>query len=167
MSDPGTVVPSRPALVAVGAGVALLAAAAFVLSYPGIHALALAANSSKPVAWIYPPALDIALACAALSAAALRGARRATRAYAWSALAVILAIAAACDVVAAAHLRPPARATAAAVAVVPWLLLLICLGLLFAVLDARARRPEPAFLPRIHSEPMPPEAAEAEPGIRR
>ncbi len=158
MSDSEAAVTGRVTVAAVIAGVALLAAAAFVLSYPGIHALALAANSSKAVAWIYSPALDIALACAALTSVALRGASRPGRAYAWSAVVVTLAIEAGCDVVAVAHLRLPAKAAAAAVAVVPWLLLLICIGLLFAVLNARVARPEPEFLARIRSEPTPPGA---------
>ena len=54
------------ALAAVAAGVLLLAAAAFVLSYAGIHAVALSAGVSPRLARIYPLILDamLVVACA-------------------------------------------------------------------------------------------------------
>src|SRR5262245_34913905 len=49
------------ALTAVAAGVVLLAAAAFVLSYPGIHAVALQAGVSPKLARLYPVIFDAML----------------------------------------------------------------------------------------------------------
>src|SRR5262249_9484346 len=63
-----------PALAAVVAGVMLLAAAAFVLSYEGIHQIALRAGVSPGPAKLYPLIFDAMLVVAAAAALALRGA---------------------------------------------------------------------------------------------
>ena len=47
------------ALLAVSVGVVVLAAAAFVLSYHGIRAIALEAGVSPDLARIYPPMVDV------------------------------------------------------------------------------------------------------------
>src|SRR5580704_17046060 len=62
------------ALVAVAAGVGLLAAAAFVLSYPGIHAVALYAGVPPRLARIYPLIFDAMLVVACAAVLSLRGA---------------------------------------------------------------------------------------------
>jgi len=62
------------ALTAVVAGVVLLAAAAFVLSYPGIHSVALQAGVSPNLAKLYPVIFDAMLVVAGAAAMALRGA---------------------------------------------------------------------------------------------
>ena len=61
-------------LWAVAAGVVVLAAAAFVLSYPGIHAVALHAGVSRPLARIYPVIFDAMLVIACAAVLSLRGA---------------------------------------------------------------------------------------------
>ena len=62
------------ALTAVVAGVVLLAAAAFVLSYSGIHQVALQAGVSPSLAKLYPVIFDAMLVVAGAAAMALRGA---------------------------------------------------------------------------------------------
>src|SRR5262249_61760365 len=58
------------ALAAVAVGVILLAAAAFVLSYSGIHAVALSAGVSPRLARLYPLIFDamLVVACSAVLA---------------------------------------------------------------------------------------------------
>src|ERR1039457_4199725 len=60
-------------VVAVITGVILLAAAAFVLAYAGIHAIALAAGVSPTLARYYPLIFDAMLVVASAAALALRG----------------------------------------------------------------------------------------------
>ena len=79
------------ALTAVAAGVVLLAAAAFVLSYPGIHAVALQAGVSPNLAKLYPVIFDAMLVVAGAAAIALRGAGWWSRFYAWACLIAMLA----------------------------------------------------------------------------
>ena len=85
------------ALAAVAVGVMLLAAAAFVLSYSGIHAVALSAGVSPRLARIYPLIFDAMLVVAGAAVLALRGAGLPSRSYAWLSMLVLLAAAAAAD----------------------------------------------------------------------
>jgi hypothetical protein len=71
------------ALAAVITGVILLAAAAFVLAYAGIHAIALAAGVSPTLARLYPLIFDAMLVVASAAALALRGGGWWTKFYAW------------------------------------------------------------------------------------
>jgi hypothetical protein len=129
------------ALAAVAAGVLLLAAAAFVLSYAGIHAVALSAGVSARLARIYPLIFDAMLVVACAAVLSLRGAGLPSRSYAWLSLLALLAAAAAADALHATGTRLPRRPAAAAVAVVPWVLVLIGFGLLLCMLrQARLRR---------------------------
>ena len=122
------------ALTAVVAGVVLLAAAAFVLSYPGIHSVALQAGVSPNLAKLYPVIFDAMLVVAGAAAMALRGAGWWSRFYAWACLIVLLAAVAIGDAVHATGTALPDRATRAAVAVTPWVLLLLAFGLLLTML---------------------------------
>src|SRR5215470_9312053 len=105
------------ALIAVIAGVILLAAAAFVLSYGGIHHLA------------------------------LRGAGWWARFYAWAALLIVLAAVAVGDAIHATHVALPIQPIRAVAAVIPWVLLLAAFGLLLEMLRhfrrARAANGQP------------------------
>src|SRR6516165_9888086 len=112
----------------------LLAAAAFVLSYPGIHAVALQAGVSPNLAKLYPVIFDAMLVVAGAAAIALRGAGWWSRFYAWACLIVLLAAVAIGDAVHATGTALPDRATRAAVAVTPWVLLLLAFGLLLTML---------------------------------
>src|SRR5215831_6740057 len=134
------------ALTAVVAGVVLLAAAAFVLSYPGIHSVALQAGVSPKLAKLYPVIFDAMLVIAGAAALALRGAGWWARTYAWVSLVVLLAAVATGDAVHAMGTALPAQPTRAAVAITPWVLVLLAFGLLLAMLRhfrktrAQARR---------------------------
>lgn len=122
------------ALTAVVAGVVLLAAAAFVLSYSGIHHVALQAGVSSSLAKLYPVIFDAMLIIAGAAAMALRGAGWWSRFYAWACLIALLVAVAIGDAVYATGTVLPVRATRAAVAITPWVLLLLAFGLLLTML---------------------------------
>jgi len=122
------------ALGAVAAGVALLAAAAFVLSYEGIHQIALQAGVSPRLAKLYPLIFDVMLVIAAAAALSLRGASTWARFYAWASLLILLAAMAVGNAVHATGTTLPAQPTKVAVAIIPWVLLLMAFGLLLEML---------------------------------
>ncbi len=122
------------ALGAVIVGVLALAVAAFLLSYSGIHALALAAGVSPSMARLYPMIFDAMLVIACAAVLSLRGAGLAARVYAWLSLLVLLAAAAGADALDATGTKLPHRPTAAAAAIIPWALVLIGFGLLLTML---------------------------------
>ncbi|MBO0786340.1 MAG: DUF2637 domain-containing protein, partial [Actinobacteria bacterium] len=122
------------ALIAVITGVVLLAAAAAVLSYAGIHQIALAAGVSAGLARGYPVIFDAMLVIAFAAALALRGAGWLTRVYVWFSLLLLLAAVAAADAVHAMGIKLPAKPSAAAVAIIPWALVLLGFGLWLAML---------------------------------
>src|SRR5258708_15008894 len=129
------------ALIAVARGVILLSAAAFALSYAGIHAIALQAGVSARLARLYPLIFDAMLVVAGAAVLSLRGAGLVTRCYAWLTMLVLLAAAAGADALHATGTRLPHRSAAAAVAIIPWAVVLIGFGLLLAMLrHARLRR---------------------------
>jgi Protein of unknown function (DUF2637) len=129
------------ALTAVSIGVLVLAAAAFLLSYPGIHAIALQSGVSPRLARVYPVIFDAMLVIAASAVLSLRGAGLLSRCYAWLSLLVLLGAAAGADALHSARIRPPHRPAAAAAAIIPWALVLIGFGLLLAMLrHARLHR---------------------------
>ena len=139
-------------LVAVSAGVLLLMAAAFVLSYTGIHAIALSAGVSPRFARIYPVIFDAMLVVACAAVLALRGAGLPSRCYAWLTMLLLLGAAASADTLHATNTKLPHKPTAAAAAIIPWALVLLGFGLLLSMLrHARLRRamlataPEHAF----------------------
>ena len=128
-------------LVAVSAGVLLLMAAAFVLSYTGIHALALSAGVSPRFARIYPGIFDAMLVVACAAVLALRGAGLPSRCYAWLTMLVLLAAAAGADTLHAMNTKLPHKPAAATAAIIPWALVLLGFGLLLSMLrHARLRR---------------------------
>jgi hypothetical protein len=128
------------ALTAVVLGVLILAAAAFALSYPGIHAIALQTGVSASLARLYPLLFDAMLVVAGAAVLSLRGAGLVTRCYAWLTMLVLLAAVAGADALHATGTRIPHRPAAAAVAIVPWALVLISFGLLIAMLRYAQRR---------------------------
>jgi uncharacterized protein DUF2637 len=122
------------ALTAVVAGVLLLAAAAFALSYSGIHQVALQAGVPPGLAKLYPVIFDAMLVIAGAAAMALRGAGWWSRFYAWACLILLLAAVATGDAVHATGTVLPARAARAGVAITPWVLVLLAFGLLLTML---------------------------------
>jgi outer membrane biosynthesis protein TonB len=148
--QPGASIPQRTdsyrgprllGLAAVAAGLLLLMAAAFVLSYAGIHAVALSAGVSARFARIYPVIFDAMLVIACAAVLALRGAGLPSRCYAWLTTLVLLAGAAGADTLHATNTNVPHKVAAATAAIIPWALVLIGFGLLLAMLrHARLRR---------------------------
>jgi hypothetical protein len=129
------------ALAAVAAGVGLLAAAAFVLSYAGIHAVALYAGVPPRLARIYPLIFDAMLVVACAAVLSLRGAGLPSRCYAWLSMLGLIVVGAAADTLYATGTRLPHKPTAAVVAIIPWALVLIGFGLLLCMLrHARLRQ---------------------------
>jgi Protein of unknown function (DUF2637) len=123
------------ALIAVIAGVVLLAAAAFVLSYAGIHGLALRAGVTPELARLYPLIFDAMLVVAGAAALALRGAGWWARFYAWATLLIVLVAVAVGDAIHATHVVLPIQPTRAVAAVLPWVFLLAAFGLLLEMLQ--------------------------------
>ena len=155
MNEPSTVSASHPgdvqralrslAFAAVIIGVLVLAAAAFALSYSGIHAIALAAGVSPALAKLYPVIFDAMLVIAAAAVLSLRTASFATRCYAWLCLLLLLFAAAGADALHATGNSLPHQVAAATVAIIPWALVLLGFGLLLVMLrHARLHRARPA-----------------------
>jgi Protein of unknown function (DUF2637) len=129
------------ALVAVSLGVVVLAAAAFVLSYHGIRAVALEAGVSPDLARLYPPMFDVMLVIAGAAVLFLRGAEWIVRAFAWLSLLVLLAAAAGASTLYATHTHLPHKTAATIAAILPWALALLGFFLLLVMLrHARLRR---------------------------
>jgi Protein of unknown function (DUF2637) len=133
------------ALTAVSIGVLVLAAAAFVLSYSGIHAVAQQAGISATLARGYPVIFDALLVIACAAVLSLRGAGAVSRFYAWLSLLVLLGATAGADALHSTGTVVPHRAAALVAAIIPWILLLIGFGLLLAMLrHFRLHRAAPA-----------------------
>ncbi len=129
------------ALTAVVVGLLLLAAAAFMLSYSGIHAVALSSGVSPRLARLYPPIFDAMLVIACAAVLSLRGAGLPSRCYAWLSLLALFAAAAGADMLHATGTKLPHKPAAATAAIIPWALVLVGFGLLLCMLrQARLRR---------------------------
>ena len=129
------------ATAAVSLGLAALAGGTFVLSYSGIHALALHAGIAPRLARGYPLLLDAMLVIALAAVLALREADRPSRLLAWTTLLAVLAAAAGADALHAAGHRLPDHVAAITAAVLPWVLVFLAFALLLAMLrHARMRR---------------------------
>jgi hypothetical protein len=129
------------AMAAVCVGLAALAGGTFVLSYSGIHALALQAGIAPRLARGYPWLIDAMLVVVLAAVLALRGADLASRLLAWTTLLAVLAAAAGADALHAAGHRLPDHVAAITAAVLPWVLVFLAFALLLAMLrHARLRR---------------------------
>ena len=120
--------------------VAAVAAGAFVLSYAGVHAIALQSGVPVSLARYYPAVFDavLVIACAA---APLRDAGWWTRFYTWFVILLVIGLLGAMDAVHAMNVALPRREAAGVVAVLPWLLLLLAFSLWLAVLQHYRRQP--------------------------
>jgi hypothetical protein len=130
--------PARLVQVATVLIVAGVAAATFVLSYNGVHAIALQSGVPADLARLYPAIFDavLVIACAA---APLR-AHWWTRCYTWLIIIVVVGLLGAMDAVHAMSVTVPHRQAAGAAAVLPWVLLLLAFSLWLAILrDFRAQ----------------------------
>jgi hypothetical protein len=118
-----------------------LAAATFMLSYNGIHVLALNSGVSPQLARIYPGILDAALVIACLAALMLREGKWWARWYAWLAIIVMIVIGAGANAIHAMNVPLPHRESAGVVSAAPWLLLLLAFSLWVTTLrQSRTRR---------------------------
>ena len=122
------------ALIAVIAGVILVAAAAFMLSYAGIHQIALQAGVSTTLARLYPLMFDAMLVVTCAAVLALRNAGWGTTFYVWACLLLVLAAVAVGDALHATGVQLTGQAARAAIAVIPWVLLLMGFGIWLAML---------------------------------
>jgi hypothetical protein len=127
------------AIISVITGAALLAAAAFLLSYARIHEIALTARVSPSLAVLYPLIFDMTLVIACVAALALRGAPWWMRYSAVLVITILLAVVAAAEALHSAGISLPQHTTAGALAAVPWALFLIGFGLGLLVLKYQRR----------------------------
>ena len=113
------------ALTAVIVGVVLVAGAAFLLSYNGIHQIALQAGVSPGLARLYPLMFDAMLVISCAAALALRNAGWGAKCYVWVSLLLLVCAVAVGDALHATSVRLDGQAARAAIAIIPWVLLLM------------------------------------------
>lgn len=126
--------PARLANLAVVIVVLALAAATFVLSYTGVHVIALQAGVSPRLARIYPGVFDAVLVIGCAAAVMLRYARWWARCYAWLTIIVVIGVVGAADAVHAMNIALPHRQTEGVVAAAPWVLVLLGFSLMLTML---------------------------------
>jgi len=113
------------ALTAVIVGVVLVAGAAFLLSYNGIHQIALQAGVSPGLARLYPLMFDAMLVIFCAAALALRNASWGAKTYVWVSLLLLVCAVAVGDALHATGVRLDGQAARAVIAIIPWVLLLM------------------------------------------
>lgn len=133
--------PRRLINVAVALIVVAVAAATFVLSYPGVHAIALQGGVSARLARVYPGIFDAVLVIACVATAMLRDGRWWARCWAWLVTIVVLAAIGAADVTHATTYSLPQRETEGAVAAAPVVLVLFAFSLLITLLRSSRTSP--------------------------
>ena len=121
-----------------------LAAAAFALSYAGVRDIARAAGIPAGLARFYPALPDAVLVVACVAALALRGARWWARWLVWLSIIALAALVGAADAVHAMTINLPRRPAEAAVAVLPWVLLLLGFRLCLSARGVLRHPPEQA-----------------------
>jgi hypothetical protein len=116
-----------------------LAAATFVLSYSGVHAIVAQAGLSVRLARIYPGLFDALFVVACAAAVVLR--KWWALLYAWLVIILVVAVVGAANAVHAMNVTLPHRTTEGVVAAAPWVILLLGFGLMLTVLrQSRASR---------------------------
>ena len=116
-----------------------VAAATFVLSYSGVHAIALQGGVSGQLARIYPGVFDAVLVIACVAAVVLRDGRWWARCWAWLVVIVVLGAIGTTDVLHAANYALRQRPTEGVVAAAPVAGVLLAFSLLLTML--RQARP--------------------------
>jgi hypothetical protein len=134
--------------IAVVAGVVALAAAAFVLSYAGVHQIALSAGVPATLARLYPAIFDAVLVVACAAALTLREARWWTRCYAWLSVVALVALIGSADASHAMGVRLPHRIAAGTVAALPWALVMLGFSLWLSMLRYARNGRTPAAVAR-------------------
>jgi hypothetical protein len=110
-----------------------MAAATFVLSYPGVHAIVLQAGVSPRLARIYPGLFDAVFLIACVAAVMLRDARWWALLYAWLVIILMVLVVGAADVVYAMNITVRHRTIEGVVAAAPWVLLLLGFTLMLII----------------------------------
>jgi hypothetical protein len=136
--------PSLLVNLAVLVVVVALAAATFVLSYSGVHAIVLQADVSPRLARIYPGLFDAVFVIACVAAVVLRDARWWARWYAWLVIILMVAVVGAADVVYATNVTLRHRTIEGVVAAAPWVLLLLAFSLMLTMLRQSRVQQAPA-----------------------
>ena len=111
-----------------------VAAAAFVFSYDGVHAIALLGGMSVQLARYYPGLFDAVLVIACVAAVMLRDGRWWARLWAWVVIIVVLAAIGTTDVLHAMNFTLPHRPTEGIVAAAPIVAVLLAFSLLLTML---------------------------------
>jgi hypothetical protein len=142
-----------------------MAAATFVLSYSGVHAIVLQAGVSARLARIYPGLFDAVFVIACVAAVTLRDARWWARWYAWLVIILMVVVVGAADVVYAMNVTLRHRTIEGVVAAAPWVLLLLAFSLMLVMLrQSRVQRaPTTALAEPAYLAPGPAELPEAAP----
>jgi Protein of unknown function (DUF2637) len=131
--------------VLVALAVVAVAAATFVFSYDGVHAIALLGGVSTQLARYYPALFDAVLVIACVAAVMLRDGRWWARLWAWAVLIVILAAIGTTDVLHAMNYTLRHRPTEGIVAAAPVVAVLLAFSLLLTLLrQSRTHPQEPA-----------------------
>ena len=121
-----------------------VAAATFVFSYDGVHAIALLGGMSERLARYYPGLFDAVLVIACVAAVMLRDGRWWARLYAWAVVIVLLAAIGTTDVLHAMNYTLRHRPTEGIVAAAPIVAVLLAFSLLLTLLrQSRAHAREP------------------------
>jgi hypothetical protein len=127
--------PARLVNLTVVVVVLALAAATFVLSYTGVHVIALQAGVSSRLARLYPATFDAVLVIACVAAVMLRDARWWVRSYAWLVIILMVAVVGAADAVHAMKVALNHRTMEGVVAATPWVLVLLGFSLMLTMLQ--------------------------------
>ena len=117
-----------------------VAGATFVLSYDGVHAIALQGGVSDQLARVYPGVFDALLVIACTAAVVLRDGPWWARCWAWLVVIVVLGAIGATDVLHAANYALRHRTTEGVVAAAPVVAVLLAFSLLLTML--RQTRPQ-------------------------
>jgi hypothetical protein len=149
--------------------VVAVAAATFVFSYDGVHAIALIGGMSKQLARYYPGLFDAVLVIACVAAVMLRDGRWWARLWAWVVVIVILAAIGTTDVLHAMDYTLRHRVTEGVVAAAPVVAVLLAFSLLLTLLRqsrtqaVEAAGPAPLDLPALPAAVSAPIALPAAP----
>jgi Protein of unknown function (DUF2637) len=137
----------RLANVLVALVVIAVAAATFVFSYDGVHAIALLGGVSGQLARYYPGLFDAVLVIACVAAVVLRDGRWWARLWAWVVIFLVLAAIGTTDVLHAMNYTLRHRVTEGVVAAAPVVAVLLAFSLLLTLLrQTRTHAPAPETL---------------------
>jgi len=127
--------------------VIVVAAATFVFSYDGVHAIALLGGVSPQLARYYPGLFDAVLVIACVAAVMFRDGRWWPRLWAWLVIIVVLGAIGVTDVLHATNYTLRHRPTEGIVAAAPVVAVLLAFSLLLTLLRQSRTQPEQPTTP--------------------